>query len=895
MPNLIPIKDLDEGLSARVGPKARNLARMLRLGFNVPAGICLTMETYRGHLTTHGLLGEIEALLERAPGAPATELDTLLAGIRGKIIAAPMDPELQEAIGEYHRRSRSKVFAVRSSAASEDLAGHSFAGQHDSYLGITEPHLLTRAIQGCWASLWSLRAFEYRNRHGFDHLQAGMGVILQELVPARAAGVVFTADPLSGDRERLTIESGLGLGDALVAGRASPDRLVLRRKDLRIMERTIAAKTLETVLAPEGGIASREVPDPRARQPAIDDRTARRLARAALRIEKALGSPQDLEWACSRNQIFILQSRPITALPAAGEAPGGAEKRAGAGPQVWTNSNVGEVLPDVASPLTWSLVDRYVELLFGSFLKRLGLRYRDLNLVGLVAGRGYFNLSSLNVLKNALPGARGMELDQVFGGLQGFSPEQLAQIRRYSSAGFKINPYGLILRFPGILYWFLAHPPTRGQAFVEEMKRNTDRCWPRDLTACSDAELLDLFRHALNDVFESAEGFAYAAGGLSHSFNLSLVCRKWLDDRDGSLAGCLLSSLGDMESAQSGLDLWSLAAWARAHPRVAELIRGGADYASLWPSLAEFPAGREFQARWESFMGLHGHHARGEIDVMNPRWCETPDYILDQVRGLLGGPEGVDPVADHQARAVRRRELTRECRHRLGNPLKRALFDYFLKQSQIGLRLRENVKSQAVRRIMLQRLTVLEMGRRLHRHRVLGDSEDIFFLNFEEIEAVLTGRTEFNLKETVARRRAEYARNLTLNPPRLVIGSYDSDTAVTEPVPPLGQSLKGLPVSPGTATGPARIILRSDTEERVQAGEILVAPFTDPGWTPYFISAAGIVMDQGGMLSHGSIVARELGIPAVVNVGPATRTIKTGQRIKVDGYRGVVEIVPEGH
>jgi rifampicin phosphotransferase len=281
------------------------------------------------------------------------------------------------------------------------------------------------------------------------------------------------------------------------------------------------------------------------------------------------------------------------------------------------------------------------------------------------------------------------------------------------------------------------------------------------------------------------------------------------------------------------------------------------------------------------------------VDIHNPRWSENPQYVLDLVRAYLRSMERVDPLADLQHRAGLRERLTLDCRRRLRNPLKRSWFNFVLRKAQAGMAYRENFKSEAVRLVSEMRKTVLELGERLRRENLLEEREDVFFLEAGELKALCRGKIEFPVRAAIMRRKVEYQRYLTLTPPPVIIGDYIPESLSTEAGFCPRRQWQGLAVSSGIAEGNARIILRADTRDHVRPGEILVAPFTDPGWTPYFLTAAAIVMDLGGMLSHGSIVAREYGIPAVVNVGAATQQIKTGQRLRVDGNAGVVTLLDD--
>jgi pyruvate,water dikinase len=368
------------------------------------------------------------------------------------------------------------------------------------------------------------------------------------------------------------------------------------------------------------------------------------------------------------------------------------------------------------------------------------------------------------------------------------------------------------------------------------------------------------------------------------------LCRKWFKDQNGASASRLLAGTGELQSAEAGIALWRLARETTASPDVRGVLLSPATWKEVRPQLEGSAAGREFLARWDRFMHLHGHHARGEMDMYNPRWREQPDYVLEVVRNFTKAEGKTNPETDQGRHADERERQRAKLLAVLGNPVKRWIFGYVVRQAQLSAAIRENVKDAGIRVIADTRAVLLELGQKLAARGVLAEADDIFFLRFSEVEPVVNGKAGFDARGKVAERRAEYERNLALNPPAIIIGRYDPEKHKPDTVDSTAQELTGLAVSPGIVAGPARVILLAGTDQ-VLPGEILVAPFTDPGWTPYFIPAAGIVMDQGGLLSHGSIVAREYGIPAVVNVGPATKLIKTGQMIQVDGNTGKVSIL----
>jgi pyruvate,water dikinase len=383
----------------------------------------------------------------------------------------------------------------------------------------------------------------------------------------------------------------------------------------------------------------------------------------------------------------------------------------------------------------------------------------------------------------------------------------------------------------------------------------------------------------------------YLGPGVAALGVLQKICRTWLADENLTLTYRLFAAQGGIADTQAGLDLWRLAAMLAKNAEMKASVLAGADWDDLRPRLDQTEHGREFLAAWDRFMAEHGHHCRGEIELFNARWSERPDYVLDLVRGYLRSIDRTDPLAN-QERLVREREqLMAECRRRLRNPVKRAIFDWSIRNSRKVAADRENWKNEFIRHMAALRRGLLEFGERLRRQGILKGRDDVFFLELPEIQPVAEGSADSDIGRRIAERRAEYEENCRLTPPPVVVGRYDPQRHRPMEIDATAKVLSGTAVSSGTVTGRARVILHADDHEHVEAGEILVAPFTDPAWTPYFLPAAGVVMDLGGILSHGSIIAREYGIPAVANVGHASKIIKTGQMLRVDGDRGIVTIL----
>ncbi len=849
------IRYLDEAI---VGAKAMSLCRMNQIGLKVPSGFCIMATAFREYLEANELVSKVESTLDKLNSASPEERKSILLEIQQAIVNAPLGVKLRNEIeNHYHKLAANRV-AVRSSATAEDLPGHSFAGQYDTYLGIVDLESCIDAVKNCWASLWTERAYDYRQKNSFDHLKVNMAVIVQTFIEADASGVIFTADPINGYKSRMIIETVPGLGDTLVSGKATPQRFVVGKKQCRIVSKNLISESC------------------------ITDSVVRRLVKLGKKVEKHFGSPQDIEWAIYENKIYFLQSRPITVIPA---------KKSWEECQAWTNANVGEVFPDAMTPVTWSVMELMFNPLFESTIRLFGANLGNNQLAGLVASRVYFNINTAMGVAQHLPEKWNLSLNDSFGGEQA----KVYELGKLDIPDEDIPDLGfsyakMIIRVSYSICDIFSHSQKKSMKVLKELSNSSKKLRDLDVLAMTDEKLARQFITAIEDTLESCDLLCVLIGILVSPI-LRLICAKWLNDENGTIANRLLGGLNGMDNVQAGFELWNLAVKARESSQVETAILSNGNWQIIRGKIAGVERGEEFLKKWDEFMAHHGHHCRGEMEVFNPRWSETPDYILSTVRNYLSSSSQTDPIQNYRNHIRKREQLTNRCRQQLKNPAKRMIFNHIVHRAQQGLIFRENWKSETVRYTAALRNILLELGQRLNNKSILENTDDIFFLKLEEIEPVTQGRANFDVKETITSRRAEYEKNKSVTPPTVVIGKFDSDSFIPDAVDTNVEVLNGLAVSSGVVTGKARVILKADTDEQVLPGEILVAPFTDPGWTPYFIPAAAIVMDIGGMLSHGSIIAREYGIPAVVNVGPATKIIQTGQTIQVDANRGIVRIL----
>lgn len=879
----VRLKDLP-----RIGGKSAHLGELIAAGLPVPSGFVVTTDACKRFIQSDPRIEHWLEILARCDARDLTALRAATEVLRQQLTAIVMPGDVADAIATAMSPESGGAWAVRSSATVEDLPEASFAGQHDSFLNIHGRDAVLEAVKCCWLSLFSERAISYRMRKGVVAGRAQMAVIVQQLIATDAAGVMFTADPAGGNSDSILIEAAFGLGEAVVQGKVTPDRIEVSRSKLQVVRRDTDWKRVR-IVATKDGVCEQPLAAEKGGAPALDDEMAIRLAQLGLKAERLLGSPLDVEWGLYNRELWLLQARAVTTLP-----PG--QRTSFEDRQVWTNANVGEVLPDVVTPITWSLLRAMLHEGLNHFLRAAGFQVRDEQIFGLIAGRVYFNFSTVYALGRCLPGLGQHSTEDLMGGRHD-TMLALKQIN-ISKAGLpriKVNYWQAATGLPALALRCLFFSTRRGEMAVESVQHaNADLALVKP-GSLSDDKLLATTLRSLSApaVLLGPNVLDAFIIGSSYTMVLFKLCEKWFGAEGRSMANRLQAGVGDMDSAVAGHDLWLLAEQAAAEPEVKSVLPDERTFTALAARLEGGQGGRAFLAGWNSFMHRHGHHTRGEIEMFNPRWAECPDFVLDLVRGYVeainAGRPG--PVVRQDVLANERMALENECIGRLKNPLKRALFRLVLHRAQKGGGFRENIKSEAIRRFAYVRQLLLELGRHLAARGRLADKNDIFFLEIKELQSGSLWDQGMDLRALVAGRRTLYEQNLKITPPAVIVGRFDPRAFVPDVVDHGTKVFHGLGVSAGVVTGRARVILRSDANERVQPGEILVAPFTDPGWTPYFIAAAGIVMDLGGRLSHGSIIAREYGIPAVVNVGPATQIIQTGQWIEVDADRGMVRVL----
>ncbi len=860
------------------GGKAASLGEMTRAGLPVPPGFCLTTEAYRIFVTANELQEQIITLTKQA-GRGDRQTEAAASTLRTLFTTAPIPEPITAEITAAYDRLRPTATAVRSSATAEDLPGASFAGQQDTFLNIRGTDEVAAAVRRCWASLWTARAIAYRQHEQIAPDDVAMAVIVQELVPAAAAGVLFTANPVTGAQDEIIINAAWGLGEAIVSGLVTPDNIVVNKETGRVKVWHIADKQLMTARA-TAGIVEQVVPEARRTAPTLDKGQVSQLVALARAVEKRARQPVDLEWAIADGQLHLLQARPITALPPQPEQPDllGME---------WSRLMLIERYPDPVTPFTWSVIN---ETFFSSF--NLSMRLmggnlpEDIPLIRRIYGRPYLNVTLLNQAMVSLP----------------IRPPVASRAKTKPPS----RPRPALRQLPGALL---------ALARLANLLRTTHRQWvrlqapfetairqeaARPWETFSTAELLaHITRHqTLVTPLLDNHARSIIAAELSLQL-LQAITRAWLDDDDKQLATTLLSGLTGNVTVATNRALWWLAAQARPHDQLRQAITALAktDLSDDgWRAqLAALPGGPAFLAGLDDFLQAYGHRSP-RYEMMHPTWLEQPGQILDMVRLYLD--EAVtDPGEGEAQQAAAQVEAAEAARRRLPLP-KRLIFDRVLPLAQTYFRLRENQQFYLTMSLPTLRRILLILGRRLQVSGKLHEAEDVFFLENRELRALAAQLAGLPAEgaalpsdpaQLVAERQTVLARYQTMTPPvHLGDGVDGEDTAVTGDTVTSANTLRGIPASRGTANGRACLVRGPEDFGKLQPGEILVAPATTPAWTPLFGVAAGLVTDYGGLLSHAGVVAREYGLPAVLGTNIATQTIQDGDEIRVDGDRGVV-------
>lgn len=868
-PIVLPLAVVDAPLE-RVGGKSRSLAKLLAAELPVPDGFVVSTTAYRAFVDENELQPAIEvALAGINPQHPAS-LDRAADEIRSRFEAARLLDDLAQAIATAYAElgSDDPPVAVRSSATAEDLPELSFAGQQDTYLNVRGRDKLLAAVQRCWASLWTARAIGYRERMHVDHHTAAMGVVVQPMVAADVSGILFTANPATGDRAEFVVNASFGLGEAIVGGQVTPDTIVLRRRNLEIKQEQIGDKATMIVAAADGGTTTQPVAAGQREAAALPPQTLRQLGELGLAAEQLFdGQPQDIEWAVADGQVWLLQSRPITNLP-----PPPLEDVSWDPPYAGAKLIRRQVVENMPGPLSPLFAELYLQHGLEQAIDRFMI---DLNAPFQVDD--FMNRPWVTTIN-------------------GFA---------YTRADFRMSRR-LLRRLPSIIFWYVTAlrrlikhlvPRWRDQGLPNYLE-TIDRWKSADPAAASDEELLAGVRElTIADAkywFDTAVvlGMAKMTDAALNRFLATKAVR-------GNLTSGMFLRGFPSKTLDAQSDLEAIAQRIHGDESLRTLV-ANAPAGELRTRLEAQPAGRPLVAEIDRHLAHYGHRVY-TLDFAEPTQLEDPLPVLLSLKSLAAHPGG--DTGARQAQFAHDRHRLADTTAKSLDPLRRWLFRKLLKWAQTYGPYREEALFYMGAAWPTLRSLALELGARLVRAGTLATPDDVFYLTSDELSGAGTTADSDQLPAQLGRlareRRELRDARQQLHPPAMVpqrsrfkIGPVDFSVFETQQRNvDDAMVLKGFAVSPGKVTGPASVILAADDFDQMRPGTILVCPTTTPAWTPLLAQASGLATDIGGILAHGSIVAREYGIPAVLGTGNLTKRIASGQQLTVDGDAGTVTLV----
>jgi pyruvate,water dikinase len=810
--------------------------------------------------------------LLNSPYVPEARLQSIAERVREATLPQDVVRSVSDALLALTNEGATS-FAVRSSAMHEDQEGASAAGMHSTLLNLMREDEVLDAIKVCWSSLFRPRVLSYLRALGED-IPVSVGVVIQAMVPTEVSGVLFTANPLTGDAGEVVINAAYGLGSAVVDGRVTPDTYRVDKATGQLRDQIIGDKAQQTVLERSGGVREVAVARAQRERPALSEQQLLQLTDLATRIESHFGDPRDVEWGIAEHQIYVLQARPVV-VPSTGNRRGSRRDRPWDRRKiVWSNANVGEALPGVVTPLTWSVLSQFSDLGFRRAFGAMGCTVpRDAELVGDFRGRIYINLTEFSSVMSQVPWIHPSTLVRLGGGQYASELDEVVAER--SSTGFFLRLPQTVSRYVRENFRLQARVDDFQSYFSDERMR-INGIDPRLLEPSGLDRMLGDVEHLLDET-GSIMLTAYA-NLLTAVLVLIGVLRTFARDQGSGFYRELLSGLQDVASARPGFVLRHVAELARDEPEVAERIRT-AELSEL--TVAGLPAGPTRDAL-RRFVEDYGYRGIREAEIAAPRWSEDPTVMFAAIRSHLSSPTDLD----HRVRDLRRTREEAEERFKKSVPFPlRPSVTKLLHVVRRFTRMREDLRGHVVEVLGMFRRVALEASRRIEAREPEAGPDAAFFLTLAEVRRVFHDENE-RVAIRVQRRRLEYERNQALpEPPSTFVGFPPDDAGVAS----TSKRLRGLAASGGVAEGRVRILRDPSQAADFKRGEVLVVAAADTGWAPLFLAASGVVTELGGPLSHAAIILREYGVPAVVNVTNATRSLRDGDLIRLDGDVGTVE------
>ncbi|MEF8682578.1 UNVERIFIED_CONTAM: phosphoenolpyruvate synthase [Bacillus cereus] len=864
---VLDFQEIENTQLSLVGGKGLNLGELTNIqDIQVPEGFCVTTVGYEKAIEKNE---ELQALLQQLTKLKMEEraqIGEMSKKIREVIMAVEIPSDVVEAVTHYLSRfGNEHAYAVRSSATAEDLPYASFAGQQDTYLNIIGEEAILQHVRKCWASLFTERAVTYRMQNGFEHNQVSICVVVQKMVFPEASGILFTADPITSNRKVLSIDASFGLGEALVSGLVSADNYKVKEDE--IVEKVIAMKKLAIYGRKEGGTERKKIAPNQQKVQTLTEQQILQLARIGRQIEAYFGCPQDIEWCLVDDTIYIVQSRPITTLYPIPEVNDGEN-------HVYISVGHQQMMTDAMKPLGLS----FFLLTTSAPMRKAGGRlFVDATQrLASPASRDYL----INTLGKSDPLIRDalttvVERDNFI--------TLLPDDEKEKSVGKGVPPASTqpeIENDPAIDTELIKN----SEASLEELKQN--------MQLKSGVDVLDFILEdiqQLKKVLFNPQSIAVIMAGMNASTWINEKMEQWLGEKNA--ADTLSQSVQNNITSEMGLALMDVADVIRPYKEVITYLQHVEDDSFL-NELVQFKGGEEARDAILTFLNKYGMRCSGEIDITKTRWSEKPTtiipMILNNIRDFEYGASKRKFEEGLQEALKKEEELVDRLQHLSGGKQKVEETKRMIRNIRNFIGYREYPKYGMINRYFIYKQALLKEAEQLVQSGVIREVDDIYYLTFEELhEVVCTNKLDYEL---IQKQKNDYKLYEKLTPPRIMTSDGEIITGKYKRENLPDDAIVGLPVSSGVIEGRARVILNME-EANLEEGDILVTAFTDPGWTPLFVSIKGLVTEVGGLMTHGAVIAREYGLPAVIGVENATKLIKDGQRIRVHGTEGYIEVL----
>ncbi|HDR8053884.1 MULTISPECIES: phosphoenolpyruvate synthase [Bacillus] len=850
-----------------VGGKGLNLGELTNIqGIQVPEGFCVTTVGYEKAIEQNEELQTLLQQLTKLKMEERAQIGEMSKKIREVIMAVEIPTDVVEAVAHYLSRfGNEHAYAVRSSATAEDLPHASFAGQQDTYLNIIGEEAILQHVRKCWASLFTERAVTYRMQNGFEHNQVSICVVIQKMVFPEASGILFTADPITSNRKVLSIDASFGLGEALVSGLVSADNYKVKEDE--IVEKVIATKKLAIYGRKEGGTERKKIAPNQQKLQTLSEQQILQLASIGRQIEAYFGCPQDIEWCLAHNTFYIVQSRPITTLyPIPEENDGGNHVYISVGHQ--------QMMTDAMKPLGLS----FFLLTTNAPMRKAGGRlFVDATQqLASPASRNYL----INTLGKSDPLVRDalttiIERDNFITLLPDDEKEKIVSKNKQLA-----NSQPEIENNPAIVTNLIQN----SEASIKELKRN--------MQMKSGVDVLNFILEdiqQLKKVLFNPQSIAVIMAGMNASAWMNEKMEQWLGEKNA--ADTLSQSVQNNITSEMGLALMDVADVIRSYPEVITYLQH-VENENFLDEIVQFKGGEEARDAILTFLNKYGMRCSGEIDITKTRWSEKPTtiipMILNNIRDFEYGASKRKFEEGLQEALKKEEELVNRLQHLPGGKQKVEETKRMIRNIRNFIGYREYPKYGMINRYFIYKQALLKEAEQLVQSGVIHEVDDIYYLTFEELhEVVRTNKLDYEL---IQKQKNDYKLYEKLMPPRIMTSDGEIITGKYKRENLPDDAIVGLPVSSGVIEGRARVILNME-EANLEEGDILVTAFTDPGWTPLFVSIKGLVTEVGGLMTHGAVIAREYGLPAVVGVENATNLIKDGQRIRVHGTEGYIEVL----